>query len=164
MEQTNSSWPKKAWTMHGIVPLLIIWRYNFSKISIVPLRLYIWTSEHAKGNAIFSFSCIAEQVVKISHSFDLLLTLHMRNNILKLVSSSLQLWLGVKTILDFFGSRFQFFLIKFSGNDTFWKRNRFSEFYTGISIEIGTTLYRPFAPVTHFNWNLPNLDIRNFRK
>jgi hypothetical protein len=37
-------------------------RYSFGKITIASLRLNIGTSEHAKGNAMFSFSCLSEQV------------------------------------------------------------------------------------------------------
>jgi hypothetical protein len=58
----------------------------------------------------------------------------------------------------FFGYRFRFFPTELNDNDIFRNRNRLSEFYTGIDIEIGTTFYRPFSSVTEFNRNLPILD------
>jgi hypothetical protein len=60
----------------------------------------------------------------------------------------------------FFGYCFRFFPTGFNDNGIF--RNRLSEFYTGIGIEIGTTFYRPFSSVTEFNRNLPILDFGIF--
>jgi hypothetical protein len=52
--QINSAFSsQKALLMHVIVPLFISVRYNFSKITNMPLSLYICT----KGNVVFS-SCI----------------------------------------------------------------------------------------------------------
>jgi hypothetical protein len=67
-------------------------------------------------------------------------------------------------IFWFFENRFRFFPTGFSGNGIFQNRNRFSEFYAGIGIEIGTAFCRPFFPVTDFNRNFPNSSFGIFRK
>ena len=67
-------------------------------------------------------------------------------------------------IFRFFGYRFRFFPTGFNNNDIFRNRNRLSEFYTGIGIEIGTPFYRPFPLITEFNQNLPILNFEIFRR
>jgi hypothetical protein len=38
--------------MHDTVPLFIGTVYNFAKITVVSLRIYIWTSEQTKGSVV----------------------------------------------------------------------------------------------------------------
>jgi hypothetical protein len=66
-------------------------------------------------------------------------------------------------IFRYSGNRFRIFLIEFTGNGIFRKRNWFSEFSIGIGIGIGVLFYRPFPSVTDFCRKLLDLCLGIFR-
>lgn len=64
---------KIAYLMHGTIPLFIGVRYNFRKITIMFLSLYICTSEQAKGNVVFSSCILTDKVMSALICFGQLL-------------------------------------------------------------------------------------------
>jgi hypothetical protein len=52
--------------MYGSVPLFIVTRYNFVKITTIFSGLYIWTTKSTKGIVVFSPRSLVGQALRIS--------------------------------------------------------------------------------------------------